>query len=155
MLLRDVPRRAHHAWNEVFSENKSLLSNDKLVITFNFKNEPVTVPTSYELEAIEGSSDIEAFASPKKTGTRSGACFLWYPLVSWELSRRRRRRGVRNIAPQLPCRKPCRAVQILPRVTKQNISELLRAHRVVRICFLYSKAKCVKRYCIFSWFVLQ
>ena len=25
---------------------------------------------------------------------------------------------------------------ILPRVTKQNISELLRAHRVVRICFL-------------------
>ena len=46
-----------------------LLYDDKLVITFNFKNEPVTVPTSYELEAIEGSSDIEAFASPKQKDT--------------------------------------------------------------------------------------
>ena len=43
-----------------------ILYDDKLVITFNFKNEPVTVPTSDELEAIEGSSDIEAFASPTK-----------------------------------------------------------------------------------------
>ena len=43
-----------------------LLYDDKLVITFNFKNEPVTVPTSDELEAIEDSSDIEAFASPKQ-----------------------------------------------------------------------------------------
>ena len=43
-----------------------ILYDDKLVITFNFKNEPVTVPTSDELLAIEGSSDIEAFASPWK-----------------------------------------------------------------------------------------
>ena len=42
-----------------------ILYDDKLVITFNFKNEPVTVPTSDELEAIEDGSDIEAFASPK------------------------------------------------------------------------------------------
>ena len=47
-----------------------LLYDDKLVITFNFKNEPITVPTSEEFDAIEKSSDIEAFASPtKKTGT--------------------------------------------------------------------------------------
>ena len=42
-----------------------ILYDDKLVITFNFKNESVTVPTSDELEAIEDGSDIEAFASPK------------------------------------------------------------------------------------------
>ena len=46
-----------------------LLYDDKLVITFNFKNEPVTVPTSDELEVIEGGSDIEAFASPKQKDT--------------------------------------------------------------------------------------
>ena len=56
-----------------------ILYDNKLVITFNFKNEPVTVPTSDELETIEGSSDIEAFASPKKTGHQSVSCFyfLW------------------------------------------------------------------------------
>ena len=43
-----------------------LLYDDKLVITFNFKNEPVTDPTSEDFDAIEKSSDIEAFASPKK-----------------------------------------------------------------------------------------
>ena len=43
-----------------------LLYDDKLVITFNFKNEPVTVPTSEEFDAIEKSSDTRAFASPKK-----------------------------------------------------------------------------------------
>ena len=51
-----------------------ILYDDKLVITFNFKNEPVTVPTSDELEAIEGSSDIEAFASPKRTPSEFGWC---------------------------------------------------------------------------------
>ena len=44
-----------------------ILYDDKLVITFNFKNEPVTVPTSEEFDAIEKSSDIEVFASPKMT----------------------------------------------------------------------------------------
>ena len=55
-----------------------LLYDDKLVITFNFKNEPVTVPTSDELEAIEGGSDIEAFVSPKndRHSKRSAFCFL-------------------------------------------------------------------------------
>ena len=77
MLLRDVPRRAHHAENEVFSGNKSLLSNDKLVITFNFKNEPVTVPTSDELDAIEGSSDIKAFASPPQESRTQVLLFLF------------------------------------------------------------------------------
>ena len=46
-----------------------ILYDEKLVITFNFKNEPVTVSTSDELLAIEGSSDIEAFASPNKNKT--------------------------------------------------------------------------------------
>ena len=56
-----------------------LLYDDKLVITFNFKNEPVTVPTSEEFDAIEKSSDIEAFASPtkKKQAFRSGCLFLF------------------------------------------------------------------------------
>ena len=39
-----------------------LLYDYKLVITFNFKNEPVTVPTSEDFDAIEKSSDIEAVA---------------------------------------------------------------------------------------------
>jgi len=39
-----------------------LLYDDKLVITFNFKNEPVTVPTSEELDAIAKSSYIKLFA---------------------------------------------------------------------------------------------
>ena len=43
-----------------------ILYDDKLVITFNFKNEPVTVPTSEEFDEIEKSSDIKAFASPEK-----------------------------------------------------------------------------------------
>ena len=43
-----------------------LLYDNKLVITFNFKNEPVTVPTREEFDAIEKSSDTRAFASPKK-----------------------------------------------------------------------------------------
>ena len=31
----------------------------KLIITFNFKNEPITAPTNDELETIEGSSEPE------------------------------------------------------------------------------------------------
>ena len=59
-----------------------ILYDDKLVITFNFKNEPVTVLTSDELEAIEGSSDIEAFASPRKRDRHStrGAYFFFVVL---------------------------------------------------------------------------
>ena len=44
-----------------------ILYDDKLVITFNFKNEPVTVPTSDELEAIEDGSDTRAFALADRT----------------------------------------------------------------------------------------
>ena len=51
-------------------KNKSLLSNDKLVITFNLKNEPVTVPTSEEFYEIEKSSDIEAFTTFARAQTR-------------------------------------------------------------------------------------
>ena len=54
-----------------------ILYDDKLVITFNFKNEPVTVPTSDELEAIEGSSDIEAFASPTTRKHHNRGAFLF------------------------------------------------------------------------------
>ena len=54
-----------------------LLYDDKLVITFNFKNEPVTVPTSEEFDAIEKSSDIEAFASPKQKDTPCGCPFVF------------------------------------------------------------------------------
>ena len=35
-----------------------ILYDDKLVMTFNFKNEPVTVPTSEKFDAIEKSSDM-------------------------------------------------------------------------------------------------
>jgi hypothetical protein len=54
-----------------------LLYDDKLVITFNFKNEPVTVPTSEEFDAIEKSSDIKAFASPTKEHHLHGGVFLF------------------------------------------------------------------------------
>ena len=46
-----------------------ILYDDKLVITFNFKNEPIRVHTSEEFDAIEKSSDIKAFASPKQKDT--------------------------------------------------------------------------------------
>jgi hypothetical protein len=52
-----------------------LPNDDKRVITFNLKNEPVTVPTSEEFDEIEKSSDICAFASPKKN-TPSGVFFF-------------------------------------------------------------------------------
>jgi hypothetical protein len=42
-----------------------LLYDNKLVITLNYKNEPVTLPTSEDFDEVEKSSDIEAFASPK------------------------------------------------------------------------------------------
>ena len=41
-----------------------LLYDDKLVITLNYKNEPITVPTTDELDEVEKISDTEAFASP-------------------------------------------------------------------------------------------
>ena len=44
-----------------------LLYDDKLVITLNYKNEPITVPTTDELDEVEKISDTEAFASPKTT----------------------------------------------------------------------------------------
>ena len=55
-----------------------LLYDDKLVIILNYKNEPVTVPTSEEFDAIEKSSDIEAFASPQNEHSfRSAFFILW------------------------------------------------------------------------------
>ena len=58
-----------------------LLYDDKLVITFNFKNEPVTVPTSEDFDAIEKSSDIEAFASPNKTYPNYFVSRDWFGFV--------------------------------------------------------------------------
>ena len=68
-----------------------ILYDDKLVITFDFKNEPVTVPTSDELEAIEGSSDIEAFASPAQKKHHEKWCFFLFLRPLW-LNRLRRHR---------------------------------------------------------------
>ena len=55
-----------------------LLYDNKLVITFNFKNEPVTVPTREEFDAIEKSSETRAFASPQnEKSTPKGVLFLF------------------------------------------------------------------------------
>ena len=43
-----------------------ILYDDKLVITLNYKNEPITVPTTDELDEVEKISDTEAFALPVK-----------------------------------------------------------------------------------------
>ncbi len=42
-----------------------LLYDDKLIITFTFKDDPLAVPTGEELDSIENSSDIKMTASPK------------------------------------------------------------------------------------------
>ena len=49
---------------------------------------------------------------------------------------------VRTIASPLPRRKPCRARRLPARVSKQNISELFRITRLVRICFF---TECVNK----------
>lgn len=43
-----------------------LLYDDKLIITFTFKDDPIAVPTGDELDLIENSSDIKMTASPKR-----------------------------------------------------------------------------------------
>ena len=48
--------------------NTRLLYVDKLVIIFNYKNEPITISTTDELNEVEKISDTEAFASPNKGG---------------------------------------------------------------------------------------
>ena len=50
-----------------------LLYDDKLVITLNYKNEPITLPTTDELDEVEKFSDIKSFASPTKKERHS----LW------------------------------------------------------------------------------
>ena len=62
-----------------------LLYEDKLVIAFNFKNEPVTVPTAEEFDAIEKSSDIKAFASPNKTYPNYFVHIEWFGFVFYIL----------------------------------------------------------------------
>ena len=70
----------------VWKLDRFSLYDDKLVITFNFKNEPVTVPTSEEFEAIEQSSDLFVdLWSKELCDARS---------VQW--------RGVRNKASHVP-----------------------------------------------------
>ena len=54
-----------------------LLYDDKLVITLNYKNEPITVPTTDELDEVEKISDIEAFASPNKMPSEQDGIFVW------------------------------------------------------------------------------
>ena len=56
-----------------------LLYDDKLIITFNYKNEPITISTTDELDEVEKISDTEAFASPakKKQTLHEGCLFLF------------------------------------------------------------------------------
>ena len=62
-----------------------LLYNDKLVITFDYKNEPVTVPTSEEFDEIEKGSDTEALASPTTESRTEVLLFLVLSLVACTL----------------------------------------------------------------------
>ena len=57
----------------------------------HFKNEPVTVPTSEEFDAIEKRSDIEAFASPAQEARRSVLLFFAPVTRTRNLTRRRSR----------------------------------------------------------------
>ena len=86
-----------------------LLYDDKLVITFNFKNEPVTVPTSEEFDAIEKSSDIEAFASPKQKDTPRECPFVLLPRAANGTATKVA--GFATLPRRLP-RRPCRTRQI-------------------------------------------
>lgn len=56
---------SRYTLSNILLTRSSSLDSFEPEVTFNFKNEPVTVPTSDELDAIEKSSDIEAFASPE------------------------------------------------------------------------------------------
>ena len=58
-----------------------LLYDDKLVITLNYKNEPITVPTIDELDEVEKISDTEAFASPNKTYPNYFVSRDWFGFV--------------------------------------------------------------------------
>ena len=51
--------------------------------------------------------------------------FLCLEFKPYSINYNIRARGVRNIAPPLPCRKPCRAEQILPRVCRSGLYSLL------------------------------
>ena len=57
-----------------------LLYDDKLIITFTFKDEPLAVPTGEELDSIENSSDIKMTASPtekKRLHSCAASFFRW------------------------------------------------------------------------------
>ena len=55
-----------------------LLYDDKLIITFTFKDEPIAVPTGDELDLIENSSDIKMTASPKaEAPPQAWGCFFF------------------------------------------------------------------------------
>ena len=54
-----------------------LLYDDKLIITFNYKNENITVPTTDELDEVEKISDTEAFASPTTESTTYVVLFFF------------------------------------------------------------------------------
>ena len=58
-----------------------LLYDDKLVITLNYKNEPITVPTTDELDEVEKISDTEAFASPNRTYPNYFVSRDWFEFV--------------------------------------------------------------------------
>ena len=58
-----------------------LLYDDKLVITLNYKNEPITVPTTDELDEVEKNSDTEAFASPAQERTTIVVFFSFFCAV--------------------------------------------------------------------------
>ena len=66
-----------------------LLYDDKLIITFTFKDEPIAVPTGEELDLIENSSDIKMTASPNN----KKAPRLWCFFVVLRLGRKRGTEG--------------------------------------------------------------
>lgn len=53
------------------------LYDDKLVFYLTYTDDPVTIPTAEELEAMEHSSDVNALSSPKKKSHTIGVGFLF------------------------------------------------------------------------------
>ena len=65
------------------------LYDDKLVFYLTYTDDPVTIPTAEELEAMEHSSDVNALSSPKDNTTQMGGVIFSVRESKGRLSRRR------------------------------------------------------------------